>query len=208
MPKFRRGDIKANQEYLKKWDKYQLDWLNCDDYSDEQPLLLPITVDIKGGVMKRHRVKTPVLKNLIKTMSFEDDKLKTALGSYVDYFAPIDEQQSGAPATPLDFNISCCVYHLFYLPRENWRFTRETQFSVSNLSEKEAKEAFDVVGTFADGQGLIVLNNNWQPKDADNFIAKYNLHVGIYQDIDGNEVRTDIIIDPGMGNDGGPGTGD
>lgn len=198
MPKFRRGDIKANQKYLKKWDAYQLDWLNSDEYSDEQPLLLPISVDIRGGEMKRHRVKTPELKTLIKTMSFKDEALKTALGSYVDYFASIDEQQSGAPATPLDFNISCCVYHLFYLPRENWRFTRKTQFSVSNVTSKQADEAFDVVGTFADGRGLVVLNKNWKPEDVENFSAKYNLHVSIYQDVDGQEMRTDIIIDPLM----------
>jgi len=202
MPKFRRGDIKANQKYLKKWDKYQLDWLNSDDYSDDQPLLLPISVDIRGGEMKRHRIKTPELKNMIGTMSFDDNTLKTAIESYTEYFAPIDEQQSGSPATPLDFNISCSVYHLFYLPRDNWRFTRKIQFSVSNVSSKEAEEAFDIFGTFDDGQGLVVLNKNWNPKGAENFIAKYNLHVSIYQEIDEKEVRTDIIIDPGMGNDG------
>jgi len=49
---------------------------------------------------------------------------------------------------------------------------------------------------------LIVLNKNWKPEDIEKFSAKYNLHVSIYQEIDDKEMRTDIIIDPGMDHGG------
>jgi len=61
MPRFKRSEIAANQDYLKEWDDYQLDFLNGEDFdpenSDERALLLPISVDIDDGIIKRHRIK-------------------------------------------------------------------------------------------------------------------------------------------------------
>jgi hypothetical protein len=223
MPKFRRGDIKANQEYLKDWDEYQLDWLNSPDFTkktQKQPLLLPISVDIDEGIIKRHRITSPSLQSLwpkVGTLGGKD--AAKAYEGYVEFFAPIDGQQSGAPATPLDFNINTPVIMIFHLPRDNWRFTDHTQFSVDNVPVGAVSKAYKVIGIFDDGHGLMVLNKCWQKEKGKPFDMKYNLHVTIIQtgrtkaegEYKDAILRTDIIIDPGSNNDGkglGNGTGD
>jgi len=212
MPKFRRGDIKANQEYLKDWDEYQLDRLNSPDFTkktQKQPLLLPISVDIDDGIIKRHRITAPSLQSLWpKVGKLGGKDAARAYEGYVEFFAPIEGQQSGAPATPLDFNINTPVIMMFHLPRDNWRFTDHTQFSVDNVLSRDRSKAFKVIGTFDNGHGLLVLNKCWEKKTGVSFDMKYNLHVSIIQPgrsktkngYSDTIMQTDIIIDPGSNN--------
>jgi len=231
MPRITRDNIKVNQRYLKRWDKYQLEWLNSDAFKSgsKKPLLLPITVDIRGGVMRRSRIKVPQLQTILAQTDLMNTNadVKAAFDSYFEFFEPQDGSQSGTPPeTPLDFNINCPVIHLFYLDRDNWEFTDHTQFSVDNVpAECVDKDLFDVLDVFDDNRAMLVMNHNWtpdaaNPEDRKNYM-KYNLHVSIYQDVkafdeDDNvevrEVRTDIIIDPGGNSNqgttgGGPGGG-
>lgn len=215
MSRFKKGDINANQEYLKSWDDYQLDFLNGEDFSrerkNEHALLLPISVDIDDGIIKRHRIQAPQVKSLWSSAKelIDDDKV-WAYESYIKFFGPIDEQQSGAPSTPLDFDINSRIYMIFHLPRGNWTFTDHTQFTVDNIPKGKIKDAFEVVGVFDNRHGLIVHNKNWQPpapkgrKAIKSFWAKYNLHVSIHQKVDDKDMRTDIIIDPGNRNNDRP----
>lgn len=201
--KFKRGDINANQNYLKSWDDYQIDFLNnlSRKDKDEPALLLPISVDIDEGIIKRHRIKTPELSSLwAKAGKLIEDDSNGAFESYMNYFKAIDRSQSSAPPTPLDFDVNSRVYMLFYLPRKNWTFTDRIQFSVDNISKGRIKEAFEVVGTFDDGHAVLVHNKNWQHKGKKTFKAKYNLHVSIHQIEDDMDMVTDIIIDPGSRN--------
>ncbi|WP_017932544.1 hypothetical protein [Robiginitomaculum antarcticum] len=213
MPRFTKDDIKANQEYLKDWDDYQLDWLNSSDFTQETkgaPLLLPISVDIDEGIIKRHRIKVPDLESLWpKVAGLGGQGAQAAYGGYVKFFEPIDGQQSGVPSTPLDFNINTPVIMLFHLSRDNWRFTDNTQFSVDNVPKGHQDEAFEVIGTFDSGHGLMVLNKCWEKEKGETFDLKYNLHVSIIQpgrikvgeNYEDTIMRTDIIVDPGTNND-------
>lgn len=215
MPRFTKDSINANQDYLKSWDEYQLDFLNSKDFSadyrDRHALLLPVFVDIDDGIVKRGRITAPQVKTLREQAEKLIDKDSDwAFDSYLNFFGPIDGQQSGAPTTPLDFDINSRVYMLFHLPRKNWTFTEKVQFTVDNISKDKLDDAFEVVGTFDDGHGLLVHNKNWQPvigrngETSKSFWAKYNLHVSIHQTQDDMEMRTDIIIDPGWGGNDKP----
>ncbi len=209
MPKIKRGDIRANQAFLKKWDEYQLGWLNDENFNPKCPLLLPISVDIKGGIVERFRIKTNQVNTLMDKAKGlpKDVRVKRelfALKDICDHYEggfPGDTSQSGTPPTPLDFIINCPVVFLFHLPRDNWTFTERLQFSVDNIPAKGQSKAFKVLGTFDNGHGLAVLNKNWIPKGEKTFRMKYNLHVTIAQTIDGKDMCTDIIIDPGTNND-------
>lgn len=214
MPKLTRGSIKANQNFLRRWDAYQLEWLNSPNFTKEKALFLPISVDISGGVMRRNRIKVPQVKSIMANAGAlaNDMRVTGAVQSYYDFFEAQDGSQSGTPPTPLDFYVNCPVVHLFHLRRDNWEFTDHTQFSVDNVPKGVAlNKMFDVLGIIDDGQGLLVMNNNWTPGNTDKFRAKYNLHVSIFQEINDEEMRTDIIIDPGgntnSGTQGGPGGG-
>lgn len=196
----------GNQQFLREWDQYQDHWLASAEYSERQPILLPITVDIDEGVIARDRLKASKITPLQPMMQGINGSIDNAVDAYLDYFDSIDNARSFAESstlpTPLDLQIKTRVFHVFYLPRKNWTFTDSIQFSVSNMNQADFGNAFKVMGTFDDGHGLIVLNKNW--KDAP-VSAKYNLHVSIFQQIDGVDMKTDIIIDPGVGNSGAGG---
>ena len=203
----------GNQQFLREWDQYQDHWLASAEYSERQPILLPITVDIDEGVIARDRLKASKITPLQPMMQGINGSIDNAVDAYLDYFDSIDNARSFAESstlpTPLDLQIKTRVFHVFYLPRKNWTFTDSIQFSVSNMNQADFGSAFKVMGTFDDGHGLIVLNKNWEPKDRNPITAKYNLHVSIAQVIDGQNMNTDIIIDPGVGanGSGGGGTG-
>lgn len=199
----------GNQEFLSEWDQYQKDWLDNGGSSSKRAIILPITVDIDNGVISRDRIKGPEIQNFLLSGTVSDDRVRAAMEHYVEYFASIDgaqlRQESASLPTPLDLNIETQVLHMFYFPRENWKFTDHTQFSVSNMNQAVFSEAFKVVGTFAGGQGLIVLNKFLKSDAGVPVTAKYNLHLTISQTENGQEYATDIIIDPGVGNNGSHG---
>ncbi len=233
MPKITRGEITANQNYLRKWDHYQLDWMNSKEFQSgsKKPLLLPINVDIKGGNVHRTRIKVPQLETIVNaaTQLTGMAGVSDAVQSYIDFFGDHDRNQSGTPPTPLDFAINCPVVHVFHLPRENWTFTDHTQYSVDNVpalcgSKEGPNDLFEILGTSPDGHSLFVMNHNWAPDNAfvqrlvaattkeeastavlpeiGKFRMKYNLHVSITQTTQGEQMCTDIIIDPGSNSDG------
>jgi len=210
MPKFTRNSINANQDYLKSWDEYQLDFLNSKYFSEDAPdkraILFPVMFDIDDGIIKRDRITAPQVKTLRKAAGdLISEDAAWAFDSYQEFFGAGDEQQSATPATPLDFDINSRVYMLFHLQRKNWKFTDHTQFSVDNISKRDFPDAFEVLGTFDNGRSLLVHNKNWVPETMPGehntpikcFLAKYNLHVSIYQKQGCEAMCTDIIIDPG-----------
>lgn len=206
---FTKSDIKANQNYLRTWDKYRLEWMNTDEYAQgsTKPLLLPINVNIAGGIMQRSRIKTPQLRTIMGNAGpvGNEARVAEAVHGYYKFFDAQDTTQSGTPPSPLDFNISCPVIHLFHLPRENWKFTDHTQFSVDNVPPGIKKnKLFEILGVVDNGRGLMVANHNWRKKGNTPFAMKFNLHVSILQENDGQEMRTDIIIDPIGNSDSGP----
>jgi len=209
-----RNQVRPNQDYLQKWDLYQLEHLNADERAGKasSPTLLPIALGIEDGIVVRNRIKVPQLQTIMKTAGSlgSNEDVSAAVDSYVKYFEEGDGSQSSTPpVTPLDLSISRQTVKLFYLKHANWKFTDHTQFSVDNVPKGVAKnKMFDVLGTVDRGRGLLVLDHNWSPKnlkkfkqsDEDmtkmQFAAKYNLHVSIFQKLEGQGMQTDIIIDP------------
>jgi len=160
-------------------------------------------------VIARDRIKAARIAELKPMMTDVNGRIESAADAYLNYFDSVDNARSFAESnalpTPLDLQIKTRVFHIFYLPRSNWKFTDSIQFSVSNMNQADFSSAFKVMGTFDGGQGLIVPNKNWQPESGEAITAKYNLHVSIVQEIDGVPMQTDIIIDPGVGNNGNGG---
>lgn len=217
-PGLNRNEIVPNQEYLSKWDDYQLEHLNADadaGKASDDPILLPIWVGIEDGIIVRNRIKVPQLQSIMDNAgdTGKSKKVAAAVGSYIDYFQERDNSQSSTPASPLDVNIGRETVKLFYLKHGNWTFTDHTQYSVDNVPEGVSeKQMFEVLGTVDNGRGLLVLDHNWtrfdqgmskkKDKDKWRFATKFNLHVSVFQEQKGTEYRTDIIIDPwGNNND-------
>lgn len=211
-----RNMVRPNQDYLKEWDQYQLQHLNADANAGKfsMPTLLPVVVGIENGIMVRDRMRVPQLQTVMGNSGAlgSDTNVAAAVDSYIEYFVGQDGSQSSTPPTPLDLSISRQTVKLFYLKHDNWTFTDHTQFSVDNVPQGVAKnKMFDVIGTVDNDRGLLVLDHNWSPKNLKNFkhtkaddsemtkkqfAAKYNLHVSIFQELEGQPMRTDIIIDP------------
>jgi len=222
MSKISRDQIRANQDYLAEWDEYQWTHLESKNFSLEAPLLLPISIDINEGIVDRNRIKLNLLDPLWEKVANKAGSAgKNAFISYEKFFEK-ERKQSATPSTPIDFFISCPVLFLFHLPRENWRFNTKpgkVPFTVDGMSPGKMKHAFDILGTFDNDRGLLVLNKNWT-KDNGPQTHKYNLHVCVSQDVNvptnpfgkpsgykKKIAETDIIIDPGMGSDDSTGGG-
>jgi len=206
MPKFKRGDISANQDYLKSWDEYQLKAVKENQHRSI-PLLLPISVDIVDGCISRDRIKANIIQDIWKTYKSELPKFlfkeenrwgvpdpKVIFENYIAGF-PQDFAQSGLPPSPLDIHIEHPTWLLFHLPRENWTFCKGCQYSVANDSDDMSRN-FEKVAMFGDRKFLILSNRHRSNPEN----LKFNLHVNIHQIQDGKDMWTDIIIDPGVGN--------
>lgn len=203
MPRLKKGDIKPNQKYLKSWDEYQ------QDRPGQTPILLPVSVDINNkGELVRDRIKAgdvekirPYLRTDLETYMFREDvnpyHPETIFDDYIEYFKHIDAAQGPVP-TPLDINISKPVWALYYLPRENWKFTKDCQYSTANDPDDITRN-FEKIGVL-DKRNFLLLSNRCRsnPKG-----LKFNLHVTISQMIDGVKMETPIIIDPASNNDPG-----
>lgn len=207
-----KKSIKANFNYLKKWDEYQR------VSKRKLPILLPISVDIKNGIIDRHRIKSTEIAVMRTNLMMEfkghcqnpngylenkyhAKQFEEMIDDYIKFF--IDDAKQGAvPPGPLDLNISRPVWILYALPRKNWKFTKDRQFSVENDRDDFARN-FEKIMTF-DKNNMLLLANHCRsnPKG-----LKFNLHVTISQRENGRMLRTPIIIDPGTDNGtrGGPG---
>jgi len=196
----------SNQKYLREWDEF------ADAHrSIANPILLPIAVDInEDGDITRERIRAPDLKSLYVRCGKKDfpsyvtdypDRFGDAhkmFREYIDYFAPIDGAQGPGVPSPLDVFVKQPTWFLFHLPRENWKFTVNKQYSVEN-DRDDLLRNFSKVCTMDDMNVLILSNACLSNPDG----LKFNLHVTIFQNVDGRPLETDIIIDPGTNNQGG-----
>jgi len=208
MPRFKKDQVKANQEYLKSWDEYQREAVK-ERRHRSLPLLLPISVDIADGNIVRERIKANVVqdiwkkhkKELPKFLFEEDNRWGVPCPEKIfdDYIAafPQDFSQSGLPPSPLDIIIGHPTWLLFHLPRDNWTFCEGCQYSVANDPDDMSRN-FEKVAMFGDRKYLILSNRH----RSGNNDLKFNLHVNIHQVQDGKDMWTDIIIDPGSDNSG------
>ena len=217
MAEKRSGNIIDVQKYLKEWDAYQNKWKTSSHFNPDQPLLLPISVDIAGGMIVRSRIKSKYVVDLLTQPgnklppSIESGGKKFTVNDIHAHYAtrgfPQDaNENSGAPLppTPLDFNIRTKVLFLFHLARENWTFSEKKQFTIQDYENSRSDHIAEVLGTFNNGRGLAVLNKFWIPEGQVSHHIKYNLHITITQKIDGRLMATDITIDPGQNSDNLP----
>lgn len=214
MPKFKRGEVTPNQDYLKSWDEYQAEAIKTKRHRSH-PLLLPISIDIADGVIVRERIKANLVKEIYAKHKSEfpkgmfKEKNRWAVpdpdkifSNYIEAF-PDDFAQSALPPSPLDISIRHPTWLLAYLPRDNWTFCEACQYSVEN-DRDDIRRNFEKICMFGDRKYLILFNRHRSnPKK-----LKFNFHVNIHQVQDGKDMWTDIIIDPGTNNDGyGSGSG-
>lgn len=200
-----KSDIKANEAYL-NWDDYQ------KTHKSKVPLFLPISINLKKGIIERHRIKSDDVgksrKNYLKEFkihcdtykkhlggAYKYETFKTMLDEYIKAFED-DTKQAALRPGPLDFTIKRPVWFLFYLPRTNWTFSPHQQYSMENDRDDHMRNC-EKVCTLDDGNVLLLANNcRSMPEN-----LKYNLHVTIEQKMGSGLGYTDIIIDPGMDND-------
>lgn len=208
-----KQSIVPNQEYLKQWDEYQR------KSTSNIPILLPISVSIEDGIIERSRIKSTdiaaIREDLLKEFKnhcqnpngylenkYSDTHFQTMLDDYIDFFVS-DSNQGHLPPGPLDIIINRPVWLLFYLPRKNWRFSKDRQFSVENDRDDFGRN-FEKITTFKNNNFLLLANHcRSSPKG-----LKYNLHVTITQKENGKILKTPIIIDPGSNNGTRGGGGD
>jgi len=198
-----------NQSYLEHWDDYQR------QFTSDHPILLPMELSLSPeGLIDRERMRAPRVKELYLECRDRDfpDHLKDhpkrfgnadeVFRDYVDYFAPLDGAQAPGVRSPLDLSMRHPTWILFYLTNPNWKFSVHRQYSVEN-DRDDLLRNFAKVCTLDDRNALLLSNACLSAPDD----LKFNLHVTIYQDIDGRPAETDIIIDPGAKNTGGIGDG-
>lgn len=207
-----KGDIRPNQDYLKAWDEYQR------KSKSKRPILLPISVDIDDGIVKRHRIKSTDIAAMRADLMMEfkahcqnpdgylEDKycardFETMLDEYIKFFKG-DTNQGPVPPTPLDLQICRPVWILYVLPRKNWKFSKDRQFSTENDRDDFGRN-FEKITTF-DRNNMLLLANHCRSRPKG---LKFNLHVTISQKENGRTLKTPIIIDPGSSNEDREGNG-
>lgn len=201
-----KGSIKPNADYLKEWDDFQA------NHKTEGPILLPISVSIEDGEIARDRIKSGDIAKMKSSLmkdfkahckadgkkvdgAYSAEGFERMLDEYIEAFAA-DGSQGPRPPSPLDFNISRPVWFMFQLPRKNWTFTDHIQYSMEN-DRDDFRRNCEKVCTLDDDHILLLANHCRSAPPG----LKYNLHVTISQIIGKKILKTDIIIDPGMGND-------
>jgi len=185
------------------------------------PVLLPIMVDIDGGIIKRRRLKAAEARALLADNKKELVAHCKLFGKHVpgyrtfkdfeglfagyDSFFSKDDDQGMYLDSPLNIHICRPSIVVFVLARDNWTFTEKHQITFHYDRDDLARNFFKVC-TLAGRKVLMVENKFLSRHDS----MSYDLHVTVEQ-MDGETVqKTDIIIDPGMDNDdgeGGPGNG-
>ena len=203
-----------NPKWLKEWD----DFANSrPDSAKKHPILMPISLDIVDGKLVRTRMKAPEVKELFaKSRDEFPDYMKKAsklfdspdkvFKEYVNFFqkqdsveGPRDKQTSAewpGDKTAMDLHCIYPTWMLFNLPRRNWKFTRDVQYSVMNDMDCQLRN-FEKICTL-DKMNCLVLSNRCRsnPKG-----LKFNMHITMSQKENGKTLKTPIIIDPPVRND-------
>lgn len=194
-----------NQEYLKSWD----DFANTRADGDRFPILLPINIDIVDGKLVRERMKAPQVKRLYADCCGEIPEYMLAhpkhfpnpnkvFKEYVKYFAKQDGVEGPDAPTPLDVVCNRPTWLLYNLPRRNWKFSKDAQYSTMNDPDDQSRN-FEKICTMDKMNCLLLANRHRSdPKG-----LKFNLHITISQRENGVTFKTPIIIDPGGKNSGG-----
>lgn len=203
-PRPKKGDLTANQKYLKDWDDYQAARMK----DKRTPILLPVLVSMsEKGELVRSRMEAPQVAKLAKRLKDDlphymfnrkmtDFDPKAIFKDYIDYFKAQDGAQGSRPPTPLDLVVKRPVWNLFYLTPKAWKFSKDKQYSTENDPDDMCRN-FEKIATMDGGNALLLSNRRrCAPKG-----LKFNLHVTITQKVDGRTMKTPIIIDPDTNND-------
>lgn len=207
----KKGDLRANQKYLKDWDDYQADRRDPKKLN-QTPILLPVAIGMgPNGELTRELMDYRDIEKLAAKLREDlphymfDRKLtkhdpEKIFGDFIKYFKAQGGSQGPRPPTPLDITVSMPVWMLYYLKLKTWSFSKDKQYSTLNDPDDMCRN-FEKIATMNKGKVLLLSNRRrCAPKD-----LKFNLHVTISQKIDGRMMKTPIIIDPDGDNDEGSG---
>ncbi len=199
-----------NYAYLKKWDDYVAE-ITADENkknTSTRTLLLPINIDIIDGKFLPTRMTAGqvnhVRQNFISEIPAYVQSEKHLFPNpekmfkdYISYFKPVDGSEGPMSPTPLDLKVERPVWMMFNLPRKNWKFTKDRQYSTSGDADDQTRNIESVCTM--DNKNILIVSNRCRcnPKK-----LKFNLHVTINQTMNGIRMKTPIIIDPGIGNGG------
>lgn len=184
---------------LKDWD----DFANSRKDGDRFPILMPVNIDIIDGKFVRERMTAPQVKRLyadckgeLPEYMFEHPKHfanpNKVFSEYIKYFAKQDGVEGPGAPTPLDVQCNRPTWMLFNLPRRNWKFSKDAQYSTMNDPDDQTRN-FEKICTLNKMNSLLLSNRHRSnPKG-----LKFNLHVTMSQRENGIMCKTPIIIDPG-----------
>lgn len=183
--------------FIKEWDEFA----NSRSASLKHPILMPINLDIVDGKLVRTRMKAPQVKKLFvecrdELPDFNTTEADKVFKEYVKYFQKQDGVEGPGDETALDLHCVHPTWMLFNLPRRNWKFTRDVQYTTQNDTDCQLRN-FEKISTL-DKMNCLLLSNRClsNPKG-----LKFNLHVTMSQREDGKTLKTPIIIDPPVNND-------
>ena len=197
---------KNKYKFMKDWDDFVE---SRTESAARHPILMPINLDIVDGKLVRTRMKAPEVKKLFakhrnqfpdymqKAPKLFDDP-KKIFSEYVKYFQKMDGVEGPGDETALDLICNQPTWMLFNLPRSDWKFTRDVQYSVMNDTDDQTRN-FEKICTL-NNRNCLLLSNRCRsaPKG-----LKFNLHVTITQRENGKTYKTPIIIDPPVNNNSG-----
>jgi len=188
-------------DFMKSWDDF------ANSHTGNHPILMPINLDIVDGKLVRTRMKAPQVKKLFASCRAElpqymRDNPKVygdadkVFKEYVKYFQTQDGVEGPGDETALDLHCVHPTWMLFNLPRRNWKFTRNVQYTVLNDADDQTRN-FEKICTLNKMNCLLLSNRcRSNPKG-----LKFNLHVTMSQREDGKTFKTPIVIDPPVFND-------
>jgi len=200
---------KVENYKLKDWDSFTNSREERRKIAPRFPILMPVNVDIVDGVLVRERMTAPDVKKLYAACRDEIPDYMRAnpkkfpnpdkvFDEYIKYFQTQDGVEGPDAPTPLDVNCNRPTWLLFNLPRKNWKFSKDAQYSTLNDPDDQSRN-FVKICTLDKMNCLLLLNRHRSNPTG----LKFNLHVTINQrDKAGKRFKTPIIIDPGLGNGG------
>lgn len=204
-----KDQIQGNPDFLRDWADFQR------DYKGSGPILLPVSVNMVDGIIVRNRIKAGDLalqrEKLLNDFEAHCSNLPGRIGGaytlcdfkhimdeYIKWFESDDKQNPFKPS-PLDLRITRPVWILFHADNDHWTFSEHRQFSVENDRDDHMRNCVKICTL--DNNNMFLMENRWRIAP---LRMKYNLHVTITQEENGETLYTDIIIDPGLDNDHPP----